>query len=135
MLRNFDAPSREECTAQRPVSNTPLQALTLLNDPTYLEAARVLAARTLRERQSSDEARAVSMWRILLSRSPEKREVDVLLRLLKASREKYADRDEAKRLVSVGNAPFDKDLDVTELAAWASVARVLLNLDETITRG
>ena len=55
--------------------------------------------------------------------------------MLKASREKYADKDAAKKLVSVGNAPLDKGLDLTELAAWASVARVLLNLDETITRG
>jgi hypothetical protein len=135
MLRAFDAPSREECTAQRPVSNTPLQALTLLNDPTCLEAARVLAARVLAEGKRSDSEVIVRMWRLVLVRTPEEREVGVLLRLLKASREKYADEDEAKKLLSVGLAPYPKDLSVTELAAWASVARVLLNLDETITRG
>jgi hypothetical protein len=135
MLRAFDAPSREECTAQRPASNTPLQALTLLNDPTSLEAARVLAARVLGEGKKGDRGRMVRMWRLVLARSPEEREVGVLLRLLAASREKYADEAEAKKLLSAGNAANPKDVSVTELAAWASVARVLLNLDETITRG
>src|SRR5262249_5187830 len=79
MLKAFDAPTREECTAQRPVSNTPLQALALLNDPSFVEAARVFAARILRE--GDDVARLAWAWREVLSRPISAREQDVLLRL------------------------------------------------------
>jgi hypothetical protein len=134
MLRAFDAPSREECTAQRPVSNTPLQALTLLNDPTTVEAARVLAARLLRE-SAGDEARIRRAWRLVLARQPQRREVAALLRLLQASRVQYRDDPAAaKELSRVGLAVLPEGVDVVELATWTAVARVLFNLDETITR-
>jgi hypothetical protein len=135
MLRAFDAPSREECTAQRAVSSTPLQALTLLNDPTFVEAARVLAARVLRKAALNDEARIRRAWRLVLSRNPGRREVAALARLLQTSRAQYrSDPAAAQKMSRVGLAPVPEDVDVVELAAWTAVARVLFNLDETITR-
>lgn len=135
MLKAFDAPTREECTAERPLSNTPLAALALLNDPSILECSRVFAVRILREGGKEDAERVRWAWRQTLSRSPEEREVAALTRLLQASRQQYAaDGKAAARLTSIGLAPRPADLNATELAAWTSVARVLFNLDETITR-
>ncbi len=135
MLRAFDAPSREECTAQRPVTNTPLAALTLLNDPTFVEAARVLAARILREGGSTEEARLRWAWRVAVSRAPDPRETASLARLYRSNREVYAaDPAAAKALLGTGLAPVPADLDPVDLAAWTAVARALLNLSETITR-
>lgn len=135
MLRAFDAPSREECTAQRPVTNTPLAALTLLNDPSFVEAARALAARTMREGGDTPAQRIRWAWQLTLSRMPAEREVAALERLYRRSREQYqADPEAARQLMSVGMAPVPKDLDVAELAAWTAVARALFNVSETITR-
>jgi hypothetical protein len=134
MLRNFDAPSREECTAQRPTSNTPLQALTLLNDPSFVEAARVLAARVMTQGDRSDGERITRLWRLVLARSPEESERAILSRLLATSRARYRDAAEAKKFLGVGLAPTPAGVDLAELAAWANVARAILNLDETITR-
>ncbi len=135
MLRAFDAPSREECTPRRPRSNTPLAALTLLNDPTFVEAARVFAARVLREGGATDEERVAWAWRQGLSRRPEAREVAVLRELLGATRSAYRDdEDAARRLIATGAAKAASDLDARDLAAWAAVARAILNLGEMITR-
>ena len=135
MLRAFDAPSREECTAQRPVSNTPLQALTLLNDPSFVEAARTLAGRLLREAETGDETRIRRAWRLVLAREPGRREVAALARLVEASRTQYrSDPAAARKLAQMGLAAVSEGVDVVELAAWTAVARVLFNLDETITR-
>lgn len=134
-LLAFDAPSREECTAQRPVSNTPLQALVLLNDPSYVEAARALAERSLRECAGDEAARIDWLFRAVLSRAPEDRERAVLLQLLGEHRARYeADSAAASEFLSVGIRPAPADTPPAELAAWTSVARVLLNLHETITR-
>jgi hypothetical protein len=135
MLSAFDAPTREECCAERPVSNTPRAALTLLNDPTFVEAARCLAARVLRE-ERSDAARLRRMIALATSRPHiDGPEAAVLTGILRHHRAAYAaDIDAARALVSVGLKPIPKDLDAAELAAWTSVARVILNLDETITR-
>jgi hypothetical protein len=135
MLKAFDAPSREECTARRPVSNTPLQALALLNDPSFVEAARVLAARALREGGDTEAGRLGWAWREVLSRPITPREEAVLLRLLRQQLAHYReDRAEAEKLLRVGQAPAPAGLDAAELAAWTAVARALLNLDEAITR-
>jgi hypothetical protein len=134
MLKAFDAPSREECTAQRPVSNTPLAALALLNDPSFVEAARVLAARIVREGGPTEAARVRWAWRAVLSRAPAESEASALVRLYQASRKQYAGNPAAaKELLRVGLAP-PAEGDAAELAAWTSVARALLNLNETITR-
>ncbi len=135
MLKAFDAPSREECTARRPVSNTPLQALALLNDTSFVEAARVLAARTVREGGAADADRIRWVWRTVLSRPPTGREADVLARLYRQSLQQYeSDRAAAEALLGVGSAPRPAGIDAAELAAWTAVCRTLLNLNETITR-
>ena len=134
-LLAFDAPSRERCTAERARSNTPQAALALLNDPIYVEAARVLAARVLDEAEEHDAARLTRAWRLVLQRAPRASELVVAAQLLTDHREHYAaHRDEAGRLVEVGDWPPASQYDVAELAAWTSVARLLLNLHETITR-
>jgi len=133
-LLAFDAPSREECTAQRPRSNTPLQALALLNDPTYVEAARAFAAR-LMDAPGDDRARAAHALAAATGRRALADELDALTALLAAHREHFAaDRAATDALLAVGSAPRPADVDAAELAAWTSVARVVLNLHETITR-
>ncbi|MBX3441978.1 MAG: PSD1 domain-containing protein [Planctomyces sp.] len=135
MLKAFDAPSREECTAQRQRSNTPLTALVLLNDPTFLEAARVFAARIQREGSGEDGARLEFAFRRALSREPDQVERDTLLALLTAARREFAEEpDSAAALLAVGDAPQDDDLDPLETAAWMTVARAILNLGETYLR-
>ena len=135
MLANFDAPSREECVAARNVSNTPQQALTLLNDPTFVEAARVFAAKLLSSKRESDDARLDLAYEDALARPIRPEEQKSLERFLELQREHYrANSDEAQKLVRVGRTPESKDVAETELAAWTQVCRVVLNLHETITR-
>ena len=134
-LLAFDAPTREECTVQRNRSNTPLQALVLLNDPIYVEAARALAERILREPGETPASRFDGIYRAVLSRKPRPEEITVLADLLKKHRAEYRnDRDSALALIQTGERPVPADLDPAELAAWTSIARVVLNLHETITR-
>jgi hypothetical protein len=134
-LLAFDAPSREECTARRPRSNTPQQALALLNDPTYVEAARVLAERILHDGGADAGQRLDFAFRRVLSRTPTHDERQVLLDLRDRHLADYRqDTQAAERLLSVGAWPRCDDLDTAELASWTSVARVLLNLPETIFR-
>jgi hypothetical protein len=134
-LLAFDAPSREACAASRPASNTPQAALALLNDPSQVEAARALAERVLREGGPDDDQRLTWVWRLVLSRHPTPEERAVLTRLLSKHRREYTeDRAAAPALLKVGQQPTDRALNPAELAAWTSVARAILNLDETITR-
>jgi hypothetical protein len=131
----FDAPSREECTAERNRSNIPQQALVLLNDPTYVEAARAFAARILKEGGSDATARIDWAWRQALSRAPRADEMSTVRVLLVRHVEEYRrDPQAAEALLKVGFSSPPKDLDAAELAAWTNVARVILNLHETITR-
>ncbi|HTE17735.1 MAG TPA: DUF1549 and DUF1553 domain-containing protein, partial [Armatimonadota bacterium] len=131
----FDAPSREECTVERPRSNTPLQALVLLNDPAYVEAARVFAQRILRDGGDTPKRRAAWAFRRAVSREASPEEIRVVAGLHgKHLADFTADRAAAQQLVSVGEQPVPKELDVAELAAWTSVARAILNLHEVVTR-
>jgi hypothetical protein len=133
-LLAFDASTREECTAERPRSSTPLQALVLLNDPIYVECARVFAERIVRSGAGVHE-RLHWAYRRALSRPPRAEEEKVLAELYARHLAEFqADRQAARRLVNTGEWPLAADVDVAELAAWTSVARVLLNLHETITR-
>ncbi len=135
MLKALDAPTREECTAQRPRSNTPLAALTLLNDPTFVEAARVFAERIVREGGDTTRSRLDFAFLRAVSRQPDADERRVLGELLASDLAHYqADATAAGELTSTGKAPPAQGLDVAELAAWTSVARAILNLNETITR-
>lgn len=134
-MRSFDAPSREECAVDRPRSNNSLQALVLLNDPSFVEAARALAVRTLSEGGSTAESRIEFMFRICLSRAPREEEVSVLKDVLKEQRKQFSESPgKLKQFLSIGQAPVPERVDAVELATWASVARVILNLDEVITR-
>ena len=131
----FDAPSREECCAERNRSNIPQQALVLLNDPSYVEAARSLAARILEECSGSPEERMAWAWGQVLQRLPRVEEMETVMPLLRQHIEQYkADPAAAESLLKTGLTAAPPDVDKSELAAWTHVSRVLLNLHETITR-
>ena len=135
MLKAFDAPSREECTAQRSRSNTPLQALALLNDPSFVEAARALAERIVREGGDDDAAQIEWAYLQVLSQTPPSEIAAVLDQIREKHLAHYqANPDAAKEIATVGDRPAPDGVEPAELAAWTSVARVLLNLHETITR-
>ena len=134
-LATFDAPDREKCTARRTMTSTPLQALVLLNDPTYVEAARGLAQRTLAEAGKDDQARIAYAFRLATARTPTIHEIAVLSELLKKQLASFRrDRQAALKLLSVGESPRDTRVDAAQLAAWTTIASVILNLDETITK-
>lgn len=131
---NFDAPSREMCTGQRMVSNTPLGALTTLNGPIFVEAARTLAA-TLITEHDADADRLDALYQLVLARSPRDSERDALTKLLDSQRNRFAQSPEdAKKLTSAGTSPPAQGLDPAEHAAWTSTCRVVLNLHEALTR-
>ncbi|MCH2200624.1 MAG: PSD1 and planctomycete cytochrome C domain-containing protein [Fuerstiella sp.] len=136
MLKAFDAPSREECTAQRFKSNTPLAALTLLNDPTFVEAASAFATRVLVENPNADTSTRLRFVMLeALNREPDTTEIQLLTELLEQSRNSFRQSDnQADQLISAGLSPPPPDIDTKELAAWTMVARTVLNLDELITR-
>ncbi len=134
-LTLFDAPDREKCTARRAVTNTPLQALVLLNDPTYVEASRALAVRTLHDAGKSDRTRIDFAFKLATARTPNLQERSVLLRSLREFRSTYRqDQANASKLLSVGETKADSSLEPAELAAWTTVASMILNLDETNTK-
>lgn len=133
-LSAFDAPSREECTVERARSNTPLQALVLLNDPTFVEAARALAQNVL-DQSGGEQDRLQFAFRQVLGRTPSAEEESALLALFEKHHTQYtADELAAAQIVDVGESSVDDKANKAQLAAWTSVTRVLLNLHETITR-
>jgi hypothetical protein len=133
-LSAFDAPDREVCVVRRLRTNTPLQALVLLNDPTYIEAARKFAERIMAFDDNTDQ-RIRFAFRLATSRPPAQSELDTLKnafeRRLMACRENPT---HAIRLLEVGSAKRNETLDPVELAAWTAITSVILNLDETITK-
>jgi hypothetical protein len=134
-LLAFDAPSREECTAERNRSNIPQQALVLLNDPTYVEAARNFAARIVRECRGDTAQRIAWAFRQALGRAPRADETQIALALFGKHFAAYAsDSEAAGKFVKTGISPFPENVNVSELAAWTDVARLILNLHESITR-
>ncbi len=135
MLANFDAPSREECTANRAVSNTPQQALTLLNDPTFVEASRVFAEKLIAAKSSSDKSCIALGFQQMLGRAPRLKEASSLVKFLGEQRAHYkANPDDVTKLLKVGLRPAQANLDPVELAAWTQLCRVMLNLHESVTR-
>ncbi|MDP7048023.1 MAG: PSD1 and planctomycete cytochrome C domain-containing protein [Verrucomicrobiota bacterium] len=135
MFRAFDAPTREECTAQRPVSNTPLAALTLMNDPTFIEAAKGFAVRILTQAGPADHERLAWAWRTGLGREPGRDELAVAGSFLVETRRRYAtDPNAANELLAVGMLQLPRGLVKQEAAVWTVLAQALLNLSETITR-
>ncbi len=136
MLAAFDAPSRETCTAERFQANSPQQALALLNDPSFVEAARAFAQRLSNELpDAGDESRIRLALKLSLSREPRKGELESLAKFLKGQRDFYQKSpDDAKKLVSIGQTGSSVGGNLAELAAWTQLCRVILNLHETITR-
>ena len=133
-LMTFDAASREECTVNRSVSNTPLQALVLLNDPSYVEAARVFAQNTVRAAGTA-EARAGWAFRRALGRAPTAEELGILADLYQRAMRRFdADPAGARAFIEAGDAPVLPGANAVELAATMTVTRAILNLHETITR-
>jgi hypothetical protein len=134
-LATFDAPDREKCTGRRALTNTPLQALVLLNDPTYVEAARALAQRTLLYGGTDEKSRLNFAFRLATARKPSGKETGVLRKLLETELKSFEQNPTAAtKLLAVGESARDKRLNPAELAAWTTVASVILNLDETVTR-
>jgi mono/diheme cytochrome c family protein len=135
-MNTFDAPSRESCIVRRERTNTPLQALLLLNDPQFVEAARTLAERTMKEGGATPEARLTYLFRLTTARKPDAKE---LTELRAAYRDHLAlyrrDAAKAKQLVSVGERKPDAKLNPSELAAWTMIANLVLNLDEVLNKG
>jgi hypothetical protein len=134
-FQTFDAPSREICTLLRPRTSTPLQSLVVMNDPVYVEAARALAARVLHEGGQTLRQQLAYAFRLTLARPPRPEEIKVLEKTFREQRERFeGDASAAESLLSVGESPQPKDLNIIDLAAMTGVANVLLNLNETITR-
>jgi hypothetical protein len=134
-MATFDAPDREKCTARRLMTNTPLQALVLMNDPTYIEAARALATRTLNEVNGNSARRVRHAFRLATAREPDAQEMKILERQAQQELSHYRrNKADAEKLLKVGESPVDPKLKPTELAAWTMVASTILNLDETLTK-
>jgi hypothetical protein len=133
-LTTFDAPDREKCTARRLITNTPLQALILLNDPTYVEASRVLAQRAMTEAGADPQARIRFLFREAATHRPSAAEMRILLDLAQRRLDYYKKQPaQAAALVAIG-ATKKANLEATELAAWTVVASTIFNLDQTITK-
>jgi len=134
-LAVMDAPTRDTCTVRRPVTNTPTQALALLNETLLVECARVLGQRVLLAGEPDDAARVRLAFRLVLARPPTEAEARTLLALhADALRHYQADAAAALKLVSVGESVVPAQLDTAQLAAWLCVGNALLNLDETLTK-
>ncbi len=135
-MTTFDAPSREACLVRRERTNTPLQALVVLNEPQFIESARALAKRALHEGGSTTEDRLTYMFRSVLARYPDAKELAELGSTFKDLMAHYAKQaDAARQLIATGEIPSDPAVNPSELAAWTLMGNVILNLDEAITKG
>ena len=134
-MTTFDATDRENCTVRQVRTNTPLQALNLMNDVAYVEASRLLGQRMMQEGGSSPEARIAYGFHLTTARSPKPEESEVLLDSFNRFELHYqSDPQAALELLSEGKSPRDQQLDAPQLAAYSSVASLILNLDEVITK-
>lgn len=130
----FDSPARQVCTVRQARTNTPLHALTLMNDITYVEAARVLAQRLLHE-FDKPQARLENAFRRTTGRRPQPREIETLMNVYRTTLDQYiSDQESAKKLIETGEYPVDKALDVSELAATTTVINLIFNLDEVLNK-
>ena len=138
VLQTFDAPNGDFACVRRVRSNTPLQALMTLNEPLFLECAQALALKTVREGGNSDAERLVYAFRRCVSRKPTEKETKILLDLLRSENAKFAEPSAKPWDIATSDPAhppeLPKDVTPANLAAWTVVARVLLNLDETITK-
>ncbi len=131
----FDAPNREECVVNRPITNTPLQALVTLNDRTFVEAARAFAKRILESSNHTEESRITFAMESALNRPPSNQELFILISLQRDMISHYKSHPEdASKIVSAGKLQYASNLNTTELAAWIAVAQAIMNLDEFLTK-
>ena len=134
-LMNFDAAGREACVVRESRTNTPLQALDLMNDVTYLEASRKLAERVMKERRTGADERIALMLRFAVARPPAPREASLLRAALESYLAEYrTNPDAAVKYLQQGDSQRDQELDASELAAYSALASLILNMDETITK-
>ncbi|MDZ4367833.1 MAG: DUF1553 domain-containing protein, partial [Afipia sp.] len=134
-MTTFDAAGREACMVRPGRTDTPLQALALMNDVTFVEAARCLAQRVLHEAEATTEARVDLAFRLVLARAPKPPELQILLADLHDHLTRFRnDPKAAKSLISAGESPRDASLDPAELAAYTALTGLILNLDEAITK-
>jgi hypothetical protein len=133
-LSNFDSPSRESCILQRGMTNSPLQALDLMNNVTYLEAARALAERMMTEGGSSPQDRIAFAFRLATLHQPDQRQAQVLYDAFRYSKDEFRPDTAQEYLKNTGEHPFNDKLDPVELAAYSSVASLILNMDETVSK-
>ena len=134
-MMTFDMASREYCQVKRSRTNTPLQALDVMNDPQYVEAARVLAEKMMKDGGADAAERIAYGFRRATCRPPTKEESTILADALEVQLQRYrANPDAATKLVSIGAKPRDAKLDAPELAAYTMAASVILNLDEVVNK-
>ena len=132
----FDAPTREKCTIRRGRTNTPLQALVLMNDPQFVEAARLFAQRIIKEGGTTTKDRIKFAFKHSLARNPTDDEIEVLEKIFDSEHKTFQKQpEEAKKLISVGDTPVDQKIDAAEVAAWTIISNLIFNLDEFVTRG
>ena len=131
----FDAPDRETCTVRRARSNTPFQALVIMNDITFVEAARGIAERVMTEAPTETDERIAYAFRLLTSRRPSQREIAIVRSKYQAQLADYrANPDEALRLLTAGDLQRNRQLDPSELAGWTFISSMIMNLSEALTR-
>jgi hypothetical protein len=134
-MQIFDAPSREFCAVRRSRTNTPMQALVLMNDEQFVEAARQFGRRMLTTGGESDRDKLVFGFRSVTSRFPTTKELNILVAVLGDHRQRYQeDQEAAQQLIHIGASAVDETLDAQELASWTMIGNLLLNLNETITK-
>ena len=132
----LDAPSREACTIRRERTNTPMQALMLMNDPQFFEAARAFAERAIKEGGETTETRLAYLFEAATARLPKPKEAALLLETFQAHHQELAANPEAaKELITVGESTPDETLDAVEVATWTMIANLILNLDEVLNKG
>lgn len=134
-MTTFDVAPRSVCVVKREITNTPLQALNLMNDPQFVEAAKVLAERVIRDNTGDLEEQITKAFRLITSRWPNEEELEVLTQVYEREKDRYSHQsDEAVKLLNVGEYEVDKGLLPSNLAAMTIVANTLLNLDEAYTK-
>jgi len=135
-MMNFDSAGREACTVRETRTNTPLQALNLMNDAAFVEAARVLAQRVMIEAPATPEKRLALAFQLATGRPPEPQEQKVLLAGFERHLKVYEQNPKAalSLMISSREFPIDERLDICELAAYTAQASLILNLDEVITK-
>ena len=134
VMTTFDAPLRDSCTVKRSQTNTPLQALAIMNEPAFLESSRTMAARLLRSK-ASDPDRLRLAYELTLGRAPDVMESGLLLRALRRYRGQYEkDPESATKLLAVGDSPATKNLSASEQAAWMLICSSLMNTNEFVSQ-